>query len=121
MSNAKPDPLESPGFLICFAVREEAAFVAREEAADVKFLRTEQGRQLLITGMGRRNASEQFRKALDRFTPDRVLTCGFAGALNPALKIGDVLFDEDFGAGLADKLTVLGALPAKFHCRPGWQ
>jgi adenosylhomocysteine nucleosidase len=108
MKAARHDAQEPLGFLICFAVKEEAAEAWPLEA--------EEGRHLLITGMGRRNASEQFRKALDRFTPDRVLTCGFAGALNPALKIGDVLFDADFDAGLADKLGALGALPAKFHC-----
>ncbi len=99
---------EPLGFLICFAVKEEAARAWPLESED--------GRHILITGMGRRNASEKFRKALDRFVPDRVLTCGFAGALNPDLKIGDVLFDEDFESGLSEKLTTLGALPAKFYC-----
>jgi adenosylhomocysteine nucleosidase len=102
------DTREPLGFLICFAVKEEAARAWPLEAED--------GRQLLITGMGRRNASEQFRKALDRFNPERVLTCGFAGALNPALKIGDVLFDQDFDPGLAGKLEAAGAVPAQFHC-----
>src|ERR1700761_134846 len=108
MNQAPNDARIRLGFLVCFAVKEEAAFAWP--------LRAKGGRDLLITGMGRRNTSEQFRQALDRLNPDRVLTCGFAGALNPALKIGDVLFDEDYDAGLAAKLEALGARHAKFHC-----
>jgi hypothetical protein len=96
------------GFLICFAVKEEAAFAWPLCAKD--------GRDRLITGMGRRNTSEQFRQALDRLNPDRVLTCGFAGALNPAFQIGDVLYDEDYDAGLGEKLQALGVKPATFYC-----
>src|ERR1700744_6562034 len=96
------------GFLVCFAVKEEAAHAWP--------LRAKGGRDLLITGMGRRNTSEQFRKALEHLNPDRVLTCGFAGALNPSFQIGDVLFDEDYDAGLGEKLRLLGAKPATFYC-----
>ncbi|HET7625398.1 MAG TPA: hypothetical protein VFM25_09035 [Verrucomicrobiae bacterium] len=95
--------------LICFAVKEEAAFALP--------LRIGKGQtQILVTGMGRRNASTRFRNALARIAPQRVITCGFAGGLNPALKIGDVLFDEDFDAGLGEALKSLGARPATFHC-----
>ena len=96
-------------FLVCFAVREEAAFADRLPLA-------KGGCEILITGMGRRNASTRFREALGRFSPERVLTCGFAGALNPELKTGDLLFDEDFDAGLGKRLLQLGAIPAKFYC-----
>lgn len=96
----EPQPI---ALLVCFAVREEAAFF--RHAAEI-----------LVTGMGRRNASTQFNRALERFSPERVLTCGFAGALNPKLKIADVLFDEDFDAGLGEKLRALGATPGTFHC-----
>ena len=109
MSNVQKAARERLGFLVCFAVKEEAAFAWPLPVV-------KDGRDVLITGMGRRNTSEQFRQALDRLNPDRVLTCGFAGALNPALKIGDVLFDEDYDAGLAAKLEALGARRAKFHC-----
>jgi len=109
MSNLPQAARERLGFLVCFAVKEEAAF-----AWPLPMVKD--GRDVLITGMGRRNTSEQFRQALDRLNPDRVLTCGFAGALNPELKIGDVLFDEDYDSGLAAKLGALGAKPAKFYC-----
>ena len=109
MNDARQDLRERVGFLVCFAVKEEAAF-----AWPLPMVRD--GRDMLITGMGRRNTSEQFRKALERLNPECVLTCGFAGALDPALKIGDVLYDEDFEAGFAKKLEALGARPGTFHC-----
>src|SRR4029079_5933611 len=74
------------------------------------------GCDIVITGMGRRNASTRFAETLERVNPDRVLTCGFAGALNPQLKIGDVLFEEDFDAGFGDALRSLGALSGGFYC-----
>jgi adenosylhomocysteine nucleosidase len=95
-------------FLVCYAVREE---VPRALFPPVKG-----GTERLITGMGRRNASTRFREALERLSPERVLTCGFAGALNPEFKIGDVLFDEDYDAGMSKALLSAGAIPAKFHC-----
>ncbi|HEX4264925.1 MAG TPA: hypothetical protein VH597_11345 [Verrucomicrobiae bacterium] len=90
-------------FLVCFAVREEVAF---------PLLPAER----LITGMGRRNASTKFQEALRRLSPERVLTCGFAGALNPEFKIGDVLFNEDIDAGMSKALLAAGTIPAKFYC-----
>jgi uridine phosphorylase len=96
-------------FLICFAVKEEAAF-----ALPLPVVKG--GRDAIITGMGRRNASTRFREMLTQITPQRVITCGFAGGLNPELKIGDVLFDEDFDAKVGDELKLLGARPAVFHC-----
>lgn len=100
---SSPQPV---AFLVCFAVREEAAF---------SWLRRP-GSERLITGMGRRNASMRFGEVLKRVIPERVLTCGFAGALSPKLKIGDVLFDEDYDAGLGKALLAAGAIPGKFHC-----
>jgi uridine phosphorylase len=79
-------------------------------------LSVEGGFDRLITGMGRRNASTQFESVLRRLSPQRVITCGFAGALNPQFKIGDVLFDEDRDAGMEKALLSAGAIPAKFHC-----
>lgn len=101
-----PQPI---AFLVCFTVREEAAF-----AWPLPFVPGGSG--ILLTGMGWRNASARFCEALARFDPQRVVTCGFAGALNPKSKIGDVLFDEDWDAGCAEALQALGAVPAKFYC-----
>jgi hypothetical protein len=95
-------------FLLCFAVREEVPRAGLP--------RVNGGSERIITGMGRRNASTRFQEALNRLSPDRVLTCGFAGALNPEFKVGDVLFDEDYDAGMGEALLAAGAIPAKFYC-----
>jgi adenosylhomocysteine nucleosidase len=90
--------------LVCFAVKEETKFF---HAANCR---------VLITGMGQKNAAEHLQKELTSSRPALVLTCGFAGALNPQLKLGDVVFDADPAAGVKEKLTALGAIPASFHC-----
>jgi adenosylhomocysteine nucleosidase len=95
--------------LVCFAVREEAAFA-------LPLPEFKGGRDALLTGMGRRNASTRFAKRLKSLSPERVITCGFAGALDPKLNIGDAVFEEDFDAGFGEVLRDLGALPAKFYC-----
>ena len=94
--------------LICFAVKEEAKF----------FLPAQAGLscQTWITGMGRRNACESIRQAIATVQPERVITAGFAGGLNPKLRCGTVVYDQDFDAGFGPELEELGALPAKFHC-----
>ncbi len=91
--------------LICVAVREEVGQLIRASGAEI-----------LITGMGRRNAEACLRRRLASQPPALVLTCGFAGGLNPALPAGTVVFSEDEGAGLAKSLGALGALPVRFYC-----
>jgi adenosylhomocysteine nucleosidase len=102
--------LASPpvGLLICFAVREETKFF--------RLLRLSTTFQVWITGIGRKNAAENVRQAIARLKPERIITAGFAGGLNPALKCGTVIFDEDFDAGFGKELEELGAVPASFHC-----
>ena len=94
--------------LFCFAVREEAKFFWTP--------RVRGGCERLITGMGRRNASEGIRKFLAHTRPGLVVTSGFAGGLNPELKVGTVIFDEDFEAGLTSRLLELKAVPGTFYC-----
>lgn len=99
---------ESFALLICFAVKEEAAdFTPRN---------IEGGIRVLITGMGRRNTSTRLKAAFEQWQPERVITCGFAGALDPTLKIGDLLFDADFDSGLGDLLIRQNARAATFYC-----
>jgi adenosylhomocysteine nucleosidase len=46
-----------------------------------------------------------------------VLTCGFAGGLNPDLKIGDVVFQMgQRQSPIENQLLAAGAKPAKFFC-----
>lgn len=101
-------PKNQSEVLICFAVKEEAKFF-EPGPSEVPF-------EILITGMGRRNAAESIRKALPVVQPGLVLTCGFAGGLNPNLERGAVLFDQDFEAGLNHHLLELGCVSGTFHC-----
>lgn len=95
--------------LVCFALKEEAA-PFRKLAAGRPDLR------LLLTGIGRRNAEATVREALARLTPARVLTCGFAGGLNPRLGVGTVVFSVAEADEFAARLLVAGARAARFHC-----
>jgi hypothetical protein len=97
-------------FLIFFAVKEEAVgFVPQRGHVYPRF-------KTLLCGMGRRNSAHAIRSALHNFAPARVLTCGFAGGLNPELAAGTIVFDEDFDTGISQCLLQLNAVPAKFHC-----
>lgn len=98
------------GLLVCFAVREEARFFSPPSCSKIMPC------QVWITGMGRRNALEGIRQACDAIQPRRVITCGFAGGLNPDLPVGTVIFDQDFDAGFGENLTRLGAVKATFYC-----
>lgn len=96
-------------FLVCFAVKEEAKFF-------LPHLSRAGSVQGWVTGMGRRNAAESIREAVAAVEPECVLTCGFAGGLNPELSLGAVVFDHDFDAGVEKPLLEIGAVPATFHC-----
>jgi adenosylhomocysteine nucleosidase len=101
--------------LVCFALKEEAApfqmLVAKKTDVSV-----------LITGIGRMNAEKPVKENLTKKKPDLVFTCGFAGGLNPDLKIGDVVFEmpveirDSQGSLLQERLVSAGAKPAKFFC-----
>jgi len=141
--------------LICFALKEEAAPFRKIVAgkSDVA---------VLLTGIGRQNAEKSVREflgsapapgaAVDASStarandgasfatregacaPQLVLTCGFAGGLNPDLKLGDVVFEtadrrgelyespsksevrDSQRSSLRQKLTAAGAKPVKFFC-----
>jgi adenosylhomocysteine nucleosidase len=95
--------------LICFAVKEEMKFFPCQSWKTSSV-------QIWVTGIGRRNAAENIRDAIARVQPERVVTAGFAGGLNPRLQCGDVVYEEDFDAGFGRELEELGAIPARFHC-----
>lgn len=133
--------------LVCFPLKQEAAPFQKIAA-------NKPGTSILLTGIGRRNAekalreflaggasvpasrsgdglSDEARLARTLAPPNLVLTCGFAGGLNPGLKLGDVVFETGnaplappsgervsarTGEGLVSKLLTAGAKPAKFFC-----
>lgn len=96
---------EEPAILVCCAVREEAAFLRPDKRLDV-----------LVTGMGRENAEKQVHQRLKSSDYDLILTCGFAGGLNPYLASGTVVYDCDADDSLNSALLAAKGCPAKFHC-----
>ena len=94
--------------LVCFALKEEAAPFRKVAAG-------KSGISILLTGIGRQNAEKSIREFLATNSPKLVLTCGFAGGLNPDLKLGDVVFETP-DENLRAKLLAVGAKPAKFFC-----
>jgi|ERR1017187_5256994 adenosylhomocysteine nucleosidase len=115
--------------LVCFALKEEAAPFRKIAAG-------KSGISILLTGIGRKNAEKSVRDFLSVNSPKLVLTCGFAGGLNPELKLGEVVFETSFPSssrresaqteignqlepthvGCYEQLVAAGAKPAKFFC-----
>jgi adenosylhomocysteine nucleosidase len=91
--------------LVCFAVQEEATTFRKAAIAHG-------GVATLVTGMGRRNAETAVRRFLAGQSAGLVLTCGFAGGLNPDLAPGAVVY-ETTDAALAARLAQAGAKPAR--------
>jgi hypothetical protein len=129
--------------LVCFALKGEAAPFQ-------KIVKGKSGVFILLTGIGCQNAEKSLReflgsapapgaavdasstaKANDEASfatregacaPQFVLTCGFAGGLNPELKLGDVVFElsdseiRNPQSAIRNRLLAAGAKPAKFFC-----
>jgi adenosylhomocysteine nucleosidase len=95
--------------LVCFAVSEEAKFF-------LPTAKTQPRLQVLITGMGRRNAERAIRGLLQQQRPDLVVSSGFAGGLKPDLVPGTIVYAVDPALNLANSLLARGAYPAKFVC-----
>jgi hypothetical protein len=99
-----------PGItLVCFALKAEAAPFSKVASARPR-VRT------LITGMGWENAASRVRAALTAERPGLVLSCGFAGGLNPELAAATVVYAADAETGLGPVLLGAGARAARFHC-----
>ena len=94
--------------LVCFAMPQEAKPFQRRSPFHVR---------TLVTGMGRQNTERTLAAQLAIATPSFVLTCGFAGGLDPALPLNALLF-QTADKPLADRLHNAGARQAQFHCSP---
>lgn len=96
--------------LILFALDEEAR----------PFLRRVRDRENLVvrvSGMGPENARRTIQTLLSTGSPpSRVLTCGYAGALHPDLRIGDIVWHSENDPELHGRLKTLGAFEARFCC-----
>src|SRR5580765_3529076 len=95
--------------LVCFAVKEEARFFKPSPQWRIPAL-------VAITGIGKQNAARAVRRLIEKSSPAFVLTCGFAGGLNPNLKRDTIVFSVDDGLNLSAALHQLGAKPACFCC-----
>ena len=95
-----------PGpILVTFAVKQEA-----------KFFKRPPGVRVLVTGMGRGNAERGIYYGLEEVAPRFVITCGFAGGLNPTLQTGQIVYQADEEDPLRAALEKAGAVPATFFC-----
>lgn len=102
--DAEIDPPDLERVLFCFAVEQEAKFFVQP------------GMEKLITGIGRENVERRLHSALRKEPYQLILSCGFAGGLNPDLSTGIVVFSADEDSGLTDALITAGACPVRFHC-----
>lgn len=113
-SPAAPVPTPGPGRVLFFAVPEEARPFEREWRRDGAGRATGRGRGMLhtvVTGMGAENAARAARAQLDRHRPRWVITSGFAGGLDPALAVGQVVFEADGEFPLTPALRRAGGRP----------
>jgi nucleoside phosphorylase len=100
--------MKLPPILVCFAVKEEARVFDRVR-------RSAPRARILITGIGKQNAEKAIREALQILRPVQVLSCGFAGGLNPQLAAGTVVFETEDSAMEAELLS-RGGFAVRFHC-----
>ncbi len=72
--------------------------------------------RILTTGMGAANAVSATAAALDAARAPWVMTCGFAGALDPELKLAAVVWDADADFSGTAWLMDSGAVRSRFLC-----
>jgi hypothetical protein len=94
----------TPHTLVCFAVKEEG-----------KFFNPPPNVRVLYTGIGRHNAYEKIDAYLAKETPSGVLSCGFAGGLNPALELNAIVYDMDEGSPWEKALLASKGKLARFE------
>ena len=94
---------------VCFAVKEEAG-------AFLRLVGERREVATLLVGVGKQNAERAMRAALAKERPALVLTCGFAGGLDPQLPTGTVVFAADREPDLEPELRAAGAKPGRLHC-----
>jgi adenosylhomocysteine nucleosidase len=93
--------------LVFFALSQEAAPFRKQ-------LPRNSSCRLVISGIGPSNAQQAAERALLAGRPSMVYTCGFAGALNPALEQHAVLFEAPPSFPDYSLLVRLGAVPSKY-------
>src|SRR5215469_15701187 len=74
--------MEHDSIAVCFALPEEAG-PFQKRYGDIP---------VFFTGIGKANAERAAQEYLKDHAPALLLTCGFAGGLDPGLNVGDVVF-----------------------------
>ncbi len=98
-------------WLVTFAVEEEARPFR-------KLVGHPEGLTICLTGIGPRRAAQAVLAALAASRPAQVLSCGFAGGLDPRHAVGTVLFCPVTALELAPALQRAGAVEGRFHSSP---
>jgi nucleoside phosphorylase len=93
--------------LVFFALESEARPFRRRVAAHPAW-------HILVTGIGHNHTTKVVAGAFAGELPALVLTCGFAGGLNPELARGTIVFDADPEFPGLEKLRQAGATAGRF-------
>ncbi len=93
--------------LVCFAVPQEVAGFR-------SYCRQGVLARILLTGMGADNATSAVEQALRSSRPSLILSCGFAGGLNPALSREALVCGTGTPEPWRAKMQALGVRPARF-------
>jgi adenosylhomocysteine nucleosidase len=97
----------SPNPLVCFAVPSESLYL-RKSRPDLK---------ILHTGMGHVNANKTLITYLEtNKPPSMIISAGFAGGLNPAIKTGEVLIEGAQNQSLSPRFNSCDASKGTFLC-----
>ena len=101
--------MEQKLIAVCFALPEEAGPFQKRCGERIP---------VFFTGIGKANAEKAVRDYLKDHSPGLLLTCGFAGGLDPQLQIGDVVFETSSGdsGDVHARLVAAGAKPGRFFC-----
>ncbi len=99
-------------WLITFAVPEEARPFLRR----LRRVPTGLNIRCRITGMGAANATRALQEEFARERPAAVLTCGFAGGLNPRWPTGTVLWEADANFPISSRWVAAELPGGTFHC-----
>ena len=121
-------PTRGVGWVFLFAMRRESKPFTRH----LRFVETLRGAPcsaglyetqrgpaaILETGVGAKRAAAAIRWVLKNLEPRLIVACGFAGALLPTLKVGDVLLASEIVEPDEDDLHWRTAVPAELGDLP---
>jgi adenosylhomocysteine nucleosidase len=121
-------PTRRVGWAFLFALRRESAPFARQfrllkrlpdAPCSARLYETRRGAVLVLeTGVGSDRAAAAVRWLMQHHSPRLVIACGFAGALSPTLKVGDVLLASEVVEPGEDELRWRTAVPAELGDLP---